>query len=339
MPTKILIIQTAFLGDAILTLPLIQAAYKKYENPSIDVICTPATKDIFDSSPYVNEIFILDKKKQHRSFIKTVQFALSIRKKNYGFLFSPHRSFRTSLIVMLSGAKNKSGFDIASLSFVYSKKIKYRKDFHEVRRNLSLLEDDYFMNNWKILPECKPETDGSFADLEISDEEKLIAVAPGSVWETKKYPDQYYAGVINGLSNQGYKIILIGGREDKDLCENIRKKTTVPEKVLNLAGKLSLMQSVSILKKCKLLICNDSAPTHLGMCADIPVLTLYCSTVADFGFYPYNGKSSFLSYDDLDCKPCGIHGRAKCPINTFDCGNKLLPSAVLNKANEILKKN
>ena len=77
--------------------------------------------------------------------------------------------------------------------------------------------------------------------------------------------------------------------------------------------------SIALLKHSKILISNDSAPTHLGVCADIPVLTLYCSTVPDFGFYPYNNRSRWLSYADLTCKPCGIHGYEACPLKHFQC--------------------
>ena len=72
------------------------------------------------------------------------------------------------------------------------------------------------------------------------------------------------------------------------------------------------------------------------MVNDIKVLTLYCSTVAEFGFYPYNSKSKYLSFDNLKCKPCGIHGFKECPINTFDCGNKLKPEIVIEEAEKLL---
>ncbi len=338
MGTKILIIQTAFIGDAILTLPLIQEVYKRYKNPSIDVICIPSTKDIFSSSPYVNKTFVLDKKNKHKSILQTIKFALTIRKNNYELLLSPHRSFRTSLVVLLSGAKNKIGFDVASLSFVYSEKIKYEKDFHEVKRNLSLLNDKKLLENWKILPECiLPELDESIAG-EIKGK-RFITIAPGSVWATKKYPWEYFSVVISELINDGFEIALIGGSEDKELCEKIKNHTDKSNGILNFAGKLNLLESISLLKRSELLISNDSAPTHMGMCADIPVLTIYCSTVPEFGFYPYNGKSAFVSYNELDCKPCGIHGHDKCPVKTFDCGKKLLPSDILKEVYILLKKN
>ncbi|MDP2366016.1 MAG: lipopolysaccharide heptosyltransferase II, partial [Ignavibacteria bacterium] len=74
-----------------------------------------------------------------------------------------------------------------------------------------------------------------------------------------------------------------------------------------------------------------------GMCAAIKVLTIYCSTVPGFGFYPYSKKSSSVSFDDLKCKPCGIHGYQNCPVKTFDCGTKLLPDFIINKAEEMLR--
>ena len=91
-----------------------------------------------------------------------------------------------------------------------------------------------------------------------------------------------------------------------------------------------------MMRNCDGLICNDSAPTHMGMCADISVLTLYCSTVPEFGFYPYNEKSTYLSLPDLECKPCGIHGHNECPIASFECGVKLSPDLVIKTLQELI---
>ena len=102
------------------------------------------------------------------------------------------------------------------------------------------------------------------------------------------------------------------------------------------AGEFSFIETIELLKSSSLLICNDSAPTHLGVCADIPVLTIYCSTVPQFGFYPYNMKSDYISYDNLSCKPCGIHGYSSCPLGTFDCAKLLVPDLVIEKAEKIL---
>ena len=337
MKEKILIIQTAFPGDAILTLPFIQKLKESNSLSTIDVICIPATAEIFSASPFVNKVIILNKRKQHKSLFSIIKFSLKIKNENYSKVYSPHRSFRSSLIVFISSIKESFGYDIASMSFIYRNKIKYEKTFHEVRRNLLFLGEKKQIKNWNILPEVKIPGDAVIKIdkyLKQFNNKKLAAVAPGSVWETKIYPEKYYCKLIEYLHSKDFEIILIGGKADETMCSNIQSK--FEKGVISSAGKFPIIESVEILKNCELLICNDSAPTHMAMCADIPVITIYCSTVPAFGFYPYNKKSFTVSYENLVCKPCGIHGHKKCPINTFDCGHKLLPEMVIDKIDEII---
>jgi heptosyltransferase-2 len=337
MADKILIIQTAFLGDAILTLPMIQKL--KELNPAflIDVICIPSTKIIFEHSPHINKAIVLNKRGEHKSIFSLNRFARELKKNNYKSIYSPHRSFRSSLLTAMLKVKDAYGFDNSSFKFVYRNSIKYELNDHEVKRNLKLIGADTEANNWKILPEIIP------TDIERNNVEKIlnnfnnnkqIAIAPGSVWKTKQYPEENFIEIIEDCIKNSYSVILIGGREDSLLCERIKLK--FHENVLSTAGKLNIIESIELLKRCDALICNDSAPTHMGMCADIPVITLYCSTVPGFGFYPYNEKSVSLGITDLYCKPCGIHGHDECPISTFECGLKLSPSLIFGTLQELI---
>ncbi|MBT8383566.1 MAG: glycosyltransferase family 9 protein, partial [Ignavibacteria bacterium] len=274
----------------------------------------------------------------HKSLFALYKFSSQLRKNNYDSVYSPHRSLRSALITLELNIKETYGFDNSALKFAYRHITKYNLSDHEVKRNLSLIGENYSDGGWKILPEIfVSEEIESKIDQFIENEiktEKIIAVAPGSVWQTKVYPAQHYKEVINYLTEDGYTIILIGGKADKGLCEQI--KSTSDVSVLNLSGNFSFIETVELLKHVKLLISNDSAPTHLGMCADIPVLTIYCSTVPGFGFYPYNEQSEFISFKDLSCKPCGIHGYEQCSIETFDCGYKLHPDTVIEKVKQLL---
>ncbi len=334
---KFLIIQTAFLGDAILTLPMIQVLSKKNPNSQIDVVSIPSTKEIFEASPYVNKVLVLDKRGKHKSLINLYNFVSLIKNENYTRIYSPHRSFRTSLIVLLSRVKETYGFDTSALSFVYKKKIKYESYLHEVERNLKLIGLINERDNWKI----KPVINIHDSIVKKIDEllnkitgRRIIAIAPGSVWNTKKYPTAYFEKVVDYLIAKNFYVVLIGGSDDKILCRSISQKYT--NSIQSFAGNLNIIESIELIKRCSLILCNDSAPTHLGMIADIPTLTIYCSTIPQFGFYPYNKKSDYLSFNELNCKPCGIHGHDKCPINTFDCGYKLMPEMVIEKIAKLL---
>jgi len=335
---KILVIQTAFLGDAILTLPMIQKLKEKFPAYLIDVICIPSSKDIFLNSPYVNKIIIYDKKGKDKSFKNFFGLIKNIRADRYDRIFSPHRSLRTSIIIFFSGVNETFGFDNSSFSIVYKHRIKYKKEIHEVARNLELIWGDKFLNNWKIQPLLKTsrEIEEKLDKIIPVSNLNIIAIAPGSVWNTKIYPKEYYEIIINDLISRGYFVVLIGGKDDIEICDSINKK--FDKHIISLAGKINPYETILFLKRAVLLVCNDSAPTHMGMAACIPVLTIYCSTVPSFGFYPYNENSSYISYSELKCKPCGIHGKRKCPINSFDCAYKLYPELVLEKINELLIK-
>src|ERR1035441_108539 len=131
---KILVIQTAFLGDAVLTLPMIGKLKEMNINASIDVLCIPASKEIFLHSPYINEIIIIDKKGEHKSFFSFLKFTRMIRAKGYDRIYSPHRSFRSSFLVLQSGVNETYGFSNSSLFHVYKHLIEYISSHHEVQR-------------------------------------------------------------------------------------------------------------------------------------------------------------------------------------------------------------
>lgn len=335
---KILIIQTAFPGDAILTLPMIQQLKKRNEKVLIDVICIPSTRIIFEASPYVNTVNELDKKGKHKSLFSLYNFSRQLRKYNYDIIYSPHRSLRSALITMELNVKETYGFDNSALKFAYRHIVKYNLSDHEVKRNLLLIGENYSDNGWKILPEVSASQEiknkiDHLIETEIKSE-NIVAIAPASLWQTKVYPLDQFKEIVNYLVEKGYTLILLGAKADIELCDQLKR--SYGKNVLNLSGEFSFIETVELLKHVKLLISNDSAPTHLGMCADIPVLTIYCSTVPGFGFYPYNKKSEYISFNSLECKPCGIHGYRQCPTGTFDCGIKLKPELVIDKINKML---
>ncbi|MEG8948096.1 glycosyltransferase family 9 protein [Rosettibacter firmus] len=333
---RILIIQTAFLGDAILTLPMIQKLKEYYPQYYIDVLCIPSTSEIYKNSPFVDDVIIYDKKKNQKSLIDLFYLIKTIRKKEYSKVYSPHRSFRSAIISKFSNASETFGFDNASFNFLYKYKMHYEKNKHEVERNLKLIGYDTSKNNWRILPSIKysEESEHKINELLKFITKKIVAIAPGSVWKTKIYPKEYYEVIVKYLTGLNYFVCLIGSSDDKLICEYLNEK--FPDDTYSLAGKLTVIDTITLLKKCTLLICNDSAPTHMAMAANIPTLTIYCSTIPDFGFYPYNSKSDFISYNDLKCKPCGIHGYNQCPLKTFDCGYLLTPQMVINRINQLI---
>ncbi|MFZ2863279.1 MAG: glycosyltransferase family 9 protein [Ignavibacteriaceae bacterium] len=335
---KILFIQTAFPGDAILTLPALQMLKQANPDSLIDVLCIPGTKEIFESSESVDNLIVLDKKGIHKSIFKTYKFSGELSKNNYSKVYSAHRSFRTALIVLNLQVEESFGFDNSSLMHVYKNIVPYHFNKHEVQRNLDLIGFEYDNLSWKIKPIVNTtiEVKSKVKEFILSNElnKGFIAVAPASIWNTKMYPAESYIKIIDHLIDKENKVVLIGSKDEYEYLQTISEQCS--KNVVNAAGKFSIVGSIELIKNAELLICNDSAPTHMGMAAGVKTLTIYCSTIPGFGFYPYSENSDYLSYDDLKCKPCGIHGYKECPINTFDCGNKLKPDLIIKKIEEML---
>ncbi len=335
---KILVIQTAFIGDAILTLPMIQKLKEKYPQSEIDVLAIPVTGEIFSASPFVNDVILIDKRGKHKSFFSLIKFINQIKKNNYSIIYSPHKSFRSSFIVMKLGVKETYGFTNSSFKHVYRYLIDYKSTNHEVQRNLDLINFNYTGSNWHITPivnitASQQEKINAFISSNKLNK-KIAAVAPGSVWNTKKYPSVYFEEIIKYFLDNNFDVLLIGSEKEKLLCEDIKHKFT--NGIFNTAGMFSITETIELLKRTEILVSNDSAPTHFGMCADIAVITIYCSTVPEFGFFPFNKKSSYVSLHDLSCKPCGLHGYNECPVKNFACGKNLKPEIVISKIREII---
>jgi heptosyltransferase-2 len=335
---KILFIQTAFPGDAILALPAIQKLKETNPDSSIDVLCIPETQEIFNASPSISDIIVIDKRGVHKTIVSTYKFIKKVKQNNYSKIYSSHRSLRTALIVFLLKVNESYGFDNSSLMHIYKYLVPYDISKHEVQRNLDLVGFNYDNEAWKFIPEINSDATIRENIKTFLSQNKLkndfIAVAPGSVWNTKIYPIEYYKEIVKDLINKKYRIVLIGGKKDEEICSDLA--SGFEDNAIVAAGNFTIVESVELLRHSKLLISNDSAPTHMGMSANIKVLTIYCSTAPEFGFYPYNNKSIYISYSDLKCKPCGIHGHDVCPIKSFDCGMKLLPHQIISKVEEML---
>lgn len=318
---RFLIIQTAFLGDLVLTLPVIQVLKKEFPQSSVDLLLIPSTYDAVKDNPLIAETIIYDKRSGSAGDL--LSLGRKLKEKSYDVLISPHRSARSAMLGKLAGAKKSISFDTSSLSFLYGDTVNYRKDVHEILRNLDLLRPLGIAVDEIVKPEMYTgETEKNIAgrilhDLKLTDK-KFIAVAHGSVWNTKRFPEEKFSSVISKITDAGIDAVLVGGKEDTASSERISSQVN-STLLRNLTGKLSIQVSSEIIRWASLLLTNDSAPLHIGNAVNTTVFAIFGSTVPAFGFFPYNKEDRVYEVNGLDCRPCGIHGRTKCPIGTLEC--------------------
>ena len=328
---KILIIQTAFIGDVILTLPLLQSLRKNFPGARIDFLLVPRTSELLKNHPDVSEVIIYDKYGADSGVSGFFRLRKILSSVNYDVAFIPHRSLRSALLALSSGIKVRVGFDKSPFKFLYTNVVHYDSKAHEIERNLSLLEAFGFKATSK-LPRLYPSSeDKAYVDSILGGNSNLIGVAPGSIWNTKRWVEEGFIKVVTWFAENGHTVALVGGGEDFKLCERIKIKSG-GKNILNLCGSLSLLQSAELIRRCKVLISNDSAPMHMAVAVGTPVVAIFGSTVPEFGFYPYGDGNAVVEVKGLDCRPCGIHGRKSCPKGHFKCMRLISPEEVFETA-------
>ncbi len=331
---KALVIQTAFFGDCILTSPLIEQLKELNTNLQIDVLSSAPTVCIFKDNPNITNIIKFDKRRSFFSKFKSMFSVIKqLRKNDYPIVISTHRSFTTSLIMVLSNIKIRVGFSTQKYVThpVFRDRTVHTKDTYNKLCSV-FMDEKVKIRNSSIYISDK---DRESAKLMMRDAKIKIAVAPGSVWATKRWPVEYFKTLIEELTKRDIDIYLLGGPSENNLVKDI-----LPElnpKVINLVGKNSFQESCVIIENVDLLISNDSGPLHVANGLDIPVVAIFGPTVKRFGFYPYREDDELVELP-LECRPCGSHGGDVCKLLHHDCMRKILPEMVLERVDTILEK-
>ena len=323
---KFLIIQTAFIGDVILATALIEKLYDYDKNAEIDFLLRKGNETLLENHPKLNKVLVWDKKND--KYKKLFKLITQLRKNKYDFVINLQRFASTGLLTWLSKSKNKIGFDKNPFSFSYNLKINHSVEngMHEVERNLALLVNFGENNNFK--PKLYP-NEQNYKNISEYITDEFITIAPASVWYTKQFHKSKWIELINKLKDK--KIILIGAPSDINLCEEIISKSE-HKNIINLAGKLSFLDSAELMKHAKMNYVNDSAPMHLASAVNANITAIYCSTIPAFGFGPLSDNSKVIEIEtELDCRPCGLHGKKACPEGHFDCAMKIDVNKMLLK--------
>lgn len=336
MNMRILIIHTAFIGDIVLSTPMIKALKDKYPNSQITYVTTPAGAAILKNNPHLSEVIEYDKRGAHRGLKGVLELGKRLRYKNFNMVITPHRYLRSSVLSWLTRAPIRKGYSTASGAFLFTEKIPYDKKLHEVEKLLKFVSKE---NAEKYSIELYPSeediknTDKLF-EIRGCRDKKIIVIAPGSKWFTKKWPLDYFNSVIKKLSNRtDLKLLIVGGKEEQSL--NIE----LTENTLDLRGKTTLLQLAEISKRADIILTNDSSPIHIGSAWKKPhILTIFGPTVKEFGFFPWSENSEVLEVKNLSCRPCSLHGGEKCPKGHFKCMLEITPEMVLEKINDYLEK-
>jgi heptosyltransferase-2 len=310
-----LVIQTSFLGDTVLTTPLLtQLAHRG----PVDVVTTPAAAGLLAHHPAVRRVLAYDKRGKDRGIHGFLALARVLRREKYDVAFLAQGSWRSAALALFARIPSRVGFSTSAGRLLYNKRVTYRNELHHAARLLMLARPNgREPSNDELRPSLHP-GDAERAAVDAlpgmnAGGLPLVAMAPGSVWGTKRWA--YYPALARELAGEA-RVVIIGGKEDAELAAAI---VDAMPNAIDATGRLSLLASAELIRRCAAIVTNDSAPLHLASAMSTPTAAVFGPTVPAFGFGPLAPKAIVVEHHALACRPCDRHGPRECPLGHFRC--------------------
>lgn len=333
-PRKVLLVQTAFLGDIVLFTPLAAAVRRRFPDAAITVMTTPAGAELLRGLPGVDEVIAFDKRGGESGLAGLRAKAADLKARGFDLALSAHRSVRTGALLALAGIPRRIGYANADVPWLYTERVPRRPELHEVHRVLALMEPLGGLPNGFVSKPFLPAVEPAGEDIIGPGARPRVGICPGSVWPTKRYSATGFAAAARELiDRRGASVYLIGSKEDRETADELM--SAAGSGLTDLVGKTSLRDWVRVIAAMDLVITNDSGPTHVASALGVPVAVIFGPTIPAQGFAPYEVPNRVLEVE-LPCRPCGDHGARRCPEGRLRCMEEIDPARVAAAADELL---
>ena len=335
---NVLVLQTSFLGDSLLTLPLLRRLKDSLPGARVSVLTLPKNGDVFRNNAWVDEVILDDKRGEHGGLLGPWKIAAALRRKGFDLAVIPHRSFRSALVAWLAGIPRRVGFAASAGRFLLTDTVPFAWLAHDLERNLALArplggDPRTFIGEARYVVPSPPSSAlaARLAESGIAPDARLAGVHPGAAWATKRWLPERFAELCRRLKSEGLTPVLIGGPGDAALGAEIARASGAA----NLVGRTDLEELKSLMGRLSLFVTNDSGPMHLAAAAGVPVVAIFGATTRELGFFPY-GAGHRVVEAELSCRPCGLHGAKACPEGHFLCMRLLSVNRVHQACREAL---
>jgi len=305
----------------------------------VDVVTTPRAAEVLANHPAIRRIVTWDKRGGDAGMTGLRRVARAVASPDPDAVaYCAQGSLRTAILARAAGYRNRIGFDTSGGRWLYTRRVRYRADQHHAERLLRLaIGEGGVVSSDALRPSLAPggterETVDALLGPGKGDARPLVALAPGSIWGTKRWPG--YADLARAL-REHVRIAVIGAPDDRVLAMEILE--AAGPTAVDATGRLSLLGSAELIQRAALLVTNDSAPQHLASAVGTRTLTLFGPTVPSFGFGPLAPGSATMGHASLDCRPCDKHGPERCPLGHFRCMRELSPDAVAARVHQLLQ--
>ncbi len=317
---NILILKPGAIGDLLLLTPVIRQLKNNYKNSKISIlVSSEATKLLFINNPFVDKIFVYEKKGKHKNFFSFIKLCKEIKKERFDTVLNFQRSNLRLWFLVL---------------FIKPVRVlTYHKDEtkHAVINHLETLlplNIDINLQETNLDFEIDADTERFANNFLIEKglvDKGFIVLNPGASHRVNRWPVDKFAKLATLIHEKKHKkVVLIGGKEDLELNESIKK--LLKFEVVDLSGSLNLAQLAAVLKRSKLLVTGDTGPMHIATAVGTKVVALFGAADPE-RTGPVGNDHIVIQAKDVQCVPC--RKRSCKNKNYLECMEKIEPEEVL----------
>jgi len=343
MAGRVLLAQTSFLGDVVLSTALarvIRAARPDWEvwwvvRPEAVPLLTPGFPAV--------RVIPFDKRRNDGGLAGLLRLGARLEVLGFDAAVGVQRSLRTAALLARARIPLRVGHAGSPGAWLYHRRIASRAG--HARDRLVGLAQGLGIELPVEAPSPHLDVDRAAAErvaarlaaAGVTDGGALLVVAPGSAWATKQWPAERFGEAAARLAEaEGARVVVIGTARDRGLAQRIAGRVAAHggAPIVDATGETTIADAVAWIARARLTLANDSAPAHIAAALGRPVVTLFGPTVPAQGFAPV-GRRVRIVERTLGCRPCSRHGGVRCPIGTHECLAEL-PAADVEAAGRAL---
>ncbi len=280
---KILIVNVNWIGDVLFSTPAIRALRRHFPDAHIACMVVPRCREVLELNPNINELIIYDEKGEYKGLTGKMRLISELKARSFDIVFLFHRSLTRTLMVALSGIKERVGIDNPKRGFLLSRKVlPPPPDIHKVEQFLNIVKVTGVRDCGKDMEVHVSKSDEAFAEAFLKSQgikrgEPFVVLNAGGNWDMKRWPAENFAELGNKLGKEyGMPVVLTGAGKDVGLAEKIAGM--MKKKPVIAAGTTSLRQLASIMKRSALVVSNDSGPMHIAVSQGARTIAIFGPT-------------------------------------------------------------
>jgi heptosyltransferase-2 len=341
MNNRIIIVRMDRIGDVVLSTPAMKAVRTAYPHSHITVLVRPYAREVVEGNPFIDEVMTYDKSGKEKSLSGKIGFIAKLRNKKFDLAIVLHPKNSSHILAYLAGIPKRLGYD-RKIGMLLTRKIPHTKQYglkHEIDYVLGLLrymgiESTDRSLSFPVSRKSEDKIRALFEKNGLSANDMVIAVHPTASCPSRRWAPERFAQVLDTLAEK-YKarIVIVSGSSDKIMADKV--VGLMKSAAMNLAGKTTISDLASVLRRSKFLISNDSGPVHIACAVGTPVISIFSRK--DRGVSPNRwrpvGKRDIVLHKDAGCDICLAHN---CKIG-FKCLDMISVEDVLLAADQILQ--